>query len=132
MENVYKVLDTRNGEILLWNINDILAHINQNEEVLEDFQPYTKDDWFDGWVEQEPYNLLSVNDNPVFGTLACKDMVEYYLIQLFSAMGMDIPENYEDIVQDCYEDVMACADPEKWHSGDVTIAFRRWIEKQSE
>jgi hypothetical protein len=44
---------------------------------------------------------------------------------------MDIPSNYEDIVQYCYEDVCETADPENWHSGDVAIAFRRWVEDQN-
>jgi hypothetical protein len=44
---------------------------------------------------------------------------------------MDIPSNYEDIVQDCFEDIHETADPVNWSNGDVSIAFRRWIEKQS-
>lgn len=49
---------------------------------------------------------------------------------MWASLGMDIPSNYEDIVQYCYEDVCETADPENWHSGDVAIAFRRWIEDQ--
>ena len=50
---------------------------------------------------------------------------------MWGSLGMDTPENYEDIVQDCYEDVCETADPINWHSGDVAIAFRRWIEAQA-
>jgi len=60
-----------------------------------------------------------------------KDAIETMLINMWASLGMDIPNNYEDIVQDCYEDVCETADPENWHSGDVAIAFRRWIEKQN-
>ena len=60
-----------------------------------------------------------------------KDEVERVLINMFATIGIDIPINYEDIVQYCYEDVMECADKENWHSGDVAISFRRWIEEQS-
>jgi hypothetical protein len=49
---------------------------------------------------------------------------------MWASLGMDIPSNYENIVQDCYEDVCTVADPENWHSGDVAIAFRRWIESK--
>lgn len=63
---------------------------------------------------------------------AKKDNVERILIGMWASIGMDIPNNYEDIVQDCYEDVLETADHEHWHSGDVAIAFRRWIEKQGE
>lgn len=59
-----------------------------------------------------------------------KDEIEGILMIMWKTIGMDIPENYEDIVQDCYEDVCDTADPVEWHSGDVSIAFRRWVEKQ--
>lgn len=64
-------------------------------------------------------------------TVEKKDEIERMLIDMWSRIGMDIPHNYEDIVQDCYEDVCETADPENWSDGDVSIAFRRWIESQS-
>ena len=64
-------------------------------------------------------------------TVEKKDEIERILINMWATLGMDIPSNYEDIVQDCYEDVCETADPENWHGGDVAIAFRRWIEKQA-
>jgi len=60
-----------------------------------------------------------------------KDEIEKMLIDIWGNIGMDIPSNFEEIVQDCYEDVCETADPENWHSGDVIIAFRRWIENQT-
>lgn len=60
-----------------------------------------------------------------------KDAIETMLINMWASLGMDIPDNYEDIVQYCYEDVCETADPKEWHSGDVSIAFRRWIEAQA-
>jgi len=64
-------------------------------------------------------------------TVEKKDEIERILISMWASIAMDIPENYEDIVQDCYEDVCETADPENWSDGDVAIAFRRWIENQS-
>ena len=64
-------------------------------------------------------------------TVEKKDEIERMLIDMWSSIGIDIPANYEDIVQYCYEDVCGAADPVKWHSGDVAIAFRRWIEEQT-
>lgn len=61
---------------------------------------------------------------------AKKDKVERMLIDMWASCGMDIPRNYEEIVQYCFEDIDETADPENWHSGDVAIAFRRWIEDQ--
>lgn len=63
-------------------------------------------------------------------TVEKKDEIEKMLITMWATLGMDIPSNYEDIVQDCYEDVCETADPVNWHSGDVAIAFRRWIESK--
>ena len=60
-----------------------------------------------------------------------KDLIEKMLIDMFSQIGIDIPSNYEDIVQYVYEDVCETADPINWHSGDVSIGFRRWIESNT-
>jgi hypothetical protein len=65
-------------------------------------------------------------------TVEKKDEIERILIDMWAAIGIDIPDNYEDIVQFCYEDVCETADEDNWHSGDVSIAFRRWIESNSE
>ena len=61
-----------------------------------------------------------------------KDEVEKILIGMYSTLGMDIPSNHEDITQFVFEDVCDTADPVNWHSGDVSIGFRRWIEAQAE
>lgn len=58
-----------------------------------------------------------------------KDGVEKMLIIIFRRIGIDNPENIENIVQYCYEDIMEVAGND-WHDGDVSIAFRRWIEEQ--
>jgi hypothetical protein len=64
-------------------------------------------------------------------TVEKKDEIERILINMWATLAMDIPSNFEDIVQDCYEDVCETADPVNWSDGDVAIAFRRWIEKQA-
>lgn len=63
-------------------------------------------------------------------TVEKKDEIERILIDMWASLGMDTPSNYEDIVQDCYEDVCETADPIEWHDGDVAIAFRRWVESK--
>lgn len=57
-----------------------------------------------------------------------RDEVERMVIDIFTRIGCDIPDNWEDIVQFIYEDVLETADKNNWHSGDVAIGFRRWIE----
>lgn len=59
-----------------------------------------------------------------------KDLIEKTFISEIRKIGMDTPENLEDIVQFIYEDVCEVADAENWHSGDVVIGFRRWIESR--
>lgn len=63
-------------------------------------------------------------------TVEKKDEIERILLNMFATLSIDTPDNYEDIVQYCYEDVCETADPIKWHGGDVAIAFRRWIESK--
>ena len=58
--------------------------------------------------------------------------IESMLIDIFDRIGIQTPSNFDDIVKFCVDDVRETADPDNWHSGDVEIAFRRWIEKQSE
>jgi len=79
---------------------------------------------------QLPIGGIWVKENRQWSVVK-KDAIESMLIDMWASIGMGIPENYEDLVQDCYEDVCSCADPENWHSGDVAIAFRRWIEDQT-
>jgi hypothetical protein len=61
-------------------------------------------------------------------TVEKKDEIEKIFISEISKLGMDIPSNFEDIVQFIYKDVCEVADEKYWHSGDVVIGFRRWIE----
>ena len=76
----------------------------------------------------QKYNTARMEAN---WTVEKKDEIERILIAKWAAVGMGIPDNYEDIVQDCYEDVCETADPVNWSEGDVSIAFRRWIQKQT-
>lgn len=60
--------------------------------------------------------------------------VETHLYNIYKAIGIDRPENHEDILDFVTNDVIETAvietaDPENWHSGDVAIAFRRWVEQ---
>lgn len=63
-------------------------------------------------------------------TVEKKDEIERILINMWTNIGMDIPDNYEDIVQYVYEDVCETADPMNWNNSDVVIGFRGWIESQ--
>jgi hypothetical protein len=58
-----------------------------------------------------------------------KRSVEMFLINIYHLIGIDRPANHEQILDFVYDDVSQCADPDNWHSGDVSIAFRRYLEK---
>lgn len=59
-----------------------------------------------------------------------KDNIEKILIRKWGNIGMDIPENFEDVVQFVFEDVMETSDYPNYSDGDVMIGFRRWIENK--
>jgi len=84
-------------------------------------------------AEENLYTIFNKAELPkIVSSISKKDQIESMLISIvFASIGMDIPSNYEDIVQFCYEDVCDTADKNNWHSGDVIIAFRRWIEDQA-
>ena len=57
-----------------------------------------------------------------------KNAIEFYLLNIYTNIGMDKPSNHDDILEFIANDVIETADPINWHSGDVSIGFRRWIE----
>jgi hypothetical protein len=61
-------------------------------------------------------------------TVEKKDEIEMRFINLITKIGMDIPDNFEDIVQFIYEDICETADEVNWNDSDIVIGFRRWIE----
>jgi hypothetical protein len=86
-------------------------------------------------VMQTMNNFVLCNDcydevNDTETNLAKKDSIEKILISKWANIGMDIPSNFEDIVQFIYEDVCETADPIEWNDYDVIIGFRRWIESK--
>jgi superfamily II helicase len=88
-------------------------------------------------VNQGPNDLWFEGDvcgecNTEAENIKKKDNIEKTLIMLYARIGIDIPNNHEDITQYVFEDVCETADPDDWHSGDVSIGFRRWIEAQGE
>lgn len=58
-----------------------------------------------------------------------KKEVEFYLNNLWGRIGIDRPANHDEILQFIQEDVEETADPVHYHSGDMDIAFRRYLEK---
>ena len=87
----------------------------------------------DEYVEEYVYfeNIEKIDGvKPKFASTAMKDEVESQLIQLFGYIGMNIPSNYEDIVQYVYEDILDTADVDNWNHSDVVIGFRRYIESK--
>jgi hypothetical protein len=101
---------------------DVFHYFSDDKEVIE---AHEKDSGFE-------FVLTGVKRVYLNWTTDKKDEVETILIRKWTSIGIDLPENYEDIVQFCYEDVCETADERNWSDGDVAIAFRRWIEAQSD
>jgi hypothetical protein len=84
-----------------------------------------------GWcTEGGGVNIVKYLDAPNW-SVEKKDEIEKRFINIITRISMDIPSNFEDIVQYIYEDVCETADPENWSDGDIAIAFRRWIESKA-
>jgi hypothetical protein len=61
-----------------------------------------------------------------------KEVETQLLGEIYPAIGIDKPSNHDDIVEFIVIDVEVTADPVNWHSGDISIGFRRFIESVSE
>ena len=59
------------------------------------------------------------------------DEVDRLLVDNFDRLGMDLPNNFEEILDFVYWDIHDTAEKDNWNDRDVIIAFRRWIESQS-
>jgi len=59
------------------------------------------------------------------------ESVEPMVEEIYKHIGIDRPENHENIVEFVRNDIEETADPDEWHSGDVAIAFRRFLESNS-
>ncbi len=83
-----------------------------------------------GWCTIDEWEATEIEEKQadIKMTKSVYDM----LCNMFKSIGIDMPNNIDMITEFCVEDVKATADPIEWHEGDVQIAFRRWIEKQSE
>ena len=57
-----------------------------------------------------------------------KKEITELLIDNFDRMNMDIPSNFDDILEFVYQDIKETADQENWNDRDVVIGFKRFIE----
>ena len=59
---MYSILDINTGEILNWSLDKILEVINRDRS--EEWIPYDKTDWREGWdefVDGDLYQLIGEN-----------------------------------------------------------------------
>jgi len=61
----------------------------------------------------------------------CKTIAQNLINSVCSIAGCDKPDNNDEIINYIVQDVEETADPINWHSGDVSIAFRRYLESTS-
>jgi hypothetical protein len=150
------------GDILISALGAKLEYVSRtkNGEYLEhkvrylvdpDGKPYPKDSMGtrtnDGYVFR--YNRIPETDHDIVKihyideSFGMRDEIESIVIDIFSRIGCDLPDNWENIVQFVYEDVLETADnnnwedildvthKNNWNNDDVIIGFRRWIESKS-
>ena len=101
------------------------ANDNNTENHLESFNDYATITFADG-------STGVVGTHELRETPIERKEVDGILCSMWIGMGMDVPMNHEDILEFCHNDVLETADENEWHSGDVTIAFRRYLEKDIE
>jgi hypothetical protein len=56
----------------------------------------------------------------------------WWLFKHYALLGIDKPANHEEIADFLANDVKETAHPVHWNSGDISIAFRRFLEKDHE
>lgn len=97
---------------------------NFNEEV---GKPMAYQKALDKIWELEGYLLQEkLSETFVKSEISMKD-VDIILRELLTSI-MDLPDNYSNILDYVFLDIIEAADSKKWHSGHVAIAFRRYIE----
>lgn len=60
-----------------------------------------------------------------------REEVELYLTNLWMLIGIDRPVNHDTILEFIHDDVEETADPYDYHSGDMDISFRRFLENEN-
>lgn len=60
-----------------------------------------------------------------------KQKITEMLIDLFDRIGIDTPNNFDEISKFVYKNVCKTSDKKNWNDGDVAFGFREWIESNS-
>jgi hypothetical protein len=89
-------------------------------------------EWYS--LEFSGHNVSEDNKNVVEEDVDTDDskvevIIDVHLMSIINAIGMDKPENYDEMLEFVCEDIKETADKEFSH-GDVVIAFRRFLEKK--
>jgi len=85
----------------------------------------------DGIIEALSALILVKDDIKTVNNNKVKDNVEKQLIYLYTKkMGIDIPENHEDITQYVYEYILDVVGVGNYSDQDIAIGFRQWIENK--
>lgn len=114
LENVRPAVVTDFGKSNITYI-DALYKECQGYKVSRDFDKFE-------WIIEEPNYMRNLR----------KEIETQLLGDIYPAIGIDKPSNHDDIVEFIVNDVEVTADPVEWHSGDISIGFRRFIESISE
>jgi hypothetical protein len=133
--------DNRSGEKNTWTLGVVLGCITPHEVrtdvhgmvPLEDIRPAVVTDFGKSNVHYHQDIYEECQGKPVKRRLNVKreirrEVEQQLVLNIYPSIGIDKPENHDSIVDFIVDDVKTTADPEEWHSGDISIGFRRFLE----
>jgi len=85
------------------------------------------------WLNGCPYaiQLDYVETEEVIEKRDMASEVSSHLKNIFININIDRPSNFDEIVSFIVVDVASTADKNLWHTGDIEIGFRRYLESKS-
>ena len=106
---------------------DLQKIINATTDIKDDFKNPQVNEALDMLVR----HFKEIDEEEVIVmSMKKKKEVEIDLFEIYHRIGIATPSNHDKILDYVYSDVNDCADKEDWHSGDVAIAFRRFLERK--
>jgi hypothetical protein len=120
--NWYNSIDKKLLEAQINHLATVAAQLDANSEL--DFA-------CEGILNMLGDVLTIHEDSIIESNNNVKDEIERDLINLYvHKIGIDIPENHEDITQYVYEYILDVVGVGNYSDQDIAIGFRQWIEKK--
>ena len=123
---------------LIDQLNEVLQDVKDDTIVHELFVNYFDDQDIEGIIEffKDRFRDHDISKQALEmakqnAALRKKQEIAGMLIDIFNRITIDVPDNFDEILNFVVDDVDETADKIHWHDGDVAIAFRRYIESKN-